>query len=202
VKFFQTPFFVKWELGGWNMFIGKEFNSDHNSTLRAIQVETYYGLLFHLFHYPRNKYVKACKFVGVRTKLFDKIRYLNCFDANILQKGYEVIAAFYRFTYDFYGQMKLPLDGKTYEERTINNWRNFFLDECREIAEEDSIARTILDSVAYSETTYGIAAKDNLPILLMYYYGEDFCHAIENYKGGFERIIKDPPKNYVKRFNL
>ena len=93
------------------MIVGYEFPGDDNDTLKWVQHDCYWGKGWELFNAARNRYVAACRFVGVETEVFKRILTLDRFDHRGLQGAHDKIAAYYRFAHDTGGQMILfPLE--------------------------------------------------------------------------------------------
>ena len=166
------------------MWVGYEFPGDTNETLKLVQHGCYWGNVGQLFIAARDRYARACRFIGFETVVFKRIIKIDGFDHRVLQCAHDKIAAYYRFAHDDGGQMTLfPLEEPvptffydsekpSYEEELLWKWNQFYHKEVKQLAREDNIACAILNAVLYQNTPKGYEAEDLLIELLEYRYGE------------------------------
>ena len=174
------------------MIVGYEFPGDTNKTLKMVQHDCYWGKGWELFNAARNRYVAACRFVGVETEVFERILTLDRLDHRVLQGAHDKIAAYYRFAHDDGGQMTLfPLEkpiqspyfdweNASYERKLLWRWVQFYDEEVKKLVEDDSIARAIVTAVAYENSPKGYDAEKILAELLEQWYGELKIEGSEN----------------------
>ena len=154
------------------MIVGSEFPGDGNQTLKHIQHDLYSGLVGYLYHYARERYLKAAGFVGVDTELARILRDKPSFDHRVLQGAHDQIAAFYRFAHDDGGQIPLGIGPQEYEDLLRQRWSGFLHPEARNLAEVDAISHAVLAVVAYQNTEKGYACERQLADLLRQRYGD------------------------------
>ena len=166
------------------MIVGYDFVGDTNETLKRVQHDCYGHKVGQLFTTARNRYVRACRFIGVETEVFQRIIKINGFDHRVLQCAHDKIAAYYRFAHDDGGQMTLfPLEKPiqtflydsekaSYKEKLLWRWSQFYNEEVEKLAEEDDIAHAILNAVLHENSPKGYEAEGLLVRLLEERYGE------------------------------
>lgn len=157
------------------------FVGDKNKILKTVQHEQFYGLLPSLFEHARVNYLKAVRFIGIRTELTEKITEFTSFEHRALINAYNIIAAYYRYQYpDKDGQLILPITQpqKLSPEETLNEhykqeWCDFWHREIRELTKNGQIATAILITVVYQNAEKGYEAEDLLQKLLKNRYHWD-----------------------------
>lgn len=166
------------------MMVGSEFAGDSNETLKMIQHDLYGALSGYLYHYARERYLKAIGLVGVETELSrileekEPIRYSPQgrgfwdFDHRVLQDAHDHIAAYFRFAHDDRGQRALLFEGQKDEEVLSQKWSEFFHKESRELAEIEATNLAILGAVAFQNTEQGYRCEKQLREALRQRYGE------------------------------
>lgn len=80
-------------------------------------------------------------------------------DRPALLRAYRKIAAYFRFAYHAGPQLPLPFEDEHYDIALRERWEDFFLQEARELAEDDALARTVLQAVAFGETAQARASE-------------------------------------------
>jgi len=150
------------------MIVGKRFPGDENPILMKLQHDHYGQMIGHLFRFAGIRYLRSIQFVGVETELAEKVRGKVGFDH--LQEAHDIIAANFRFRFDPGGQMILPFEDVSYEEYLAISWNKFFIEEAKELAEDDITAKMILTAVGYENTEIGLQAEKNLEIILQERY--------------------------------
>jgi hypothetical protein len=148
------------------MIVGKFFPGDDNETLKWVQHDAYPGILSWLYTFPAQRYINAAKILEVQDDRFVKITAIQGFDHRVLQAAHDHIAAYFRKTFDPHGQMVLPFDGLSYQEHLASKWIGFFRSTCQDLAEDDLIARCILDCILNQNTAKGYENEDLLKTLL------------------------------------
>ena len=133
------------------MIGSNNYSGPQNPVLVKIQHEMYWGLASYLFHYAKERYLKAGRLLGVETELSKKITRIENVDHRVLQTAHDDIAAFYVAAVDK-GQIPLFRDAENYEEYLRREWASFFHREVREMVEVDAITNAILIAVAYENT--------------------------------------------------
>jgi hypothetical protein len=105
------------------MWVGTEFSGDTNQTLKDVQFRLYGEMLLRLYSRPRDPYLDACRLIQVKTDLATRLRSMDGFDHRTLQDIHDIIAAWFRFSQDDGGQLRLGESGETYEARITTEWR-------------------------------------------------------------------------------
>ena len=152
------------------MIVTTCFPGDTNDILKWIQHDLYGESLSLLVLKCSIRYLAAISLVEKTTELWRQMVRMDGFDHRVLQDAHDKIAAYYRFAYNK-SQMPLPFDPLPYEERLLQDWREFFQVEVRQLAQDDRIVRAILTVVAYQNTPAGYEAERELMRLLDERYG-------------------------------
>ena len=148
------------------MWVGTEFPGDTNQTLKDVQFRLYGEMLLRLYSRPRDRYLDACRLVQINTDLATRLRSMDGFDHRTLQDIHDLIAAWFRFSQDDGGQLRLGESDETYEARIAGQWRTFFEDEVGQLSSDDEFARDVLVAAAFGNTDRGYAAEAQLREIL------------------------------------
>jgi len=154
------------------LFVGDEFSGDDNKLLKYAQQAAYGHLVGFLYHYARERYLRAARLLKVESPLFLIVRDKSSFDHRALQDAHDRIAAHYRFTHMDAAQSSLGLDQKTHEETLTQRWTEFFEAETQRLAESDDVNIAILEAVAYQNSEIGMASERRLFEQLKREYGD------------------------------
>ena len=130
------------------MWVGREFAGDDNRSLKDVQFRLYGEMLTQLFSRARVRYLDACRLVQVQNELAVQARAMDFFDHRTLQDAHDLIAAWYRFSRDDGGQLRLGESPEQYEERLASEWREFFDQEVAGLIGLDKFTRDILTAEA------------------------------------------------------
>ena len=166
------------------MLVGYDFPGDDNDTLKWVQHDCYWGNVGRLFEAAKNRYIRACHFIGVETEVFERLLAITGFDHRDLQASHDKIAAYYRFAHDDGGQMTLfslaqPIETyfpdseeACYKAQLLAGWSEFYNEEVEKLAEDNAIAHAILNAVVHEYKPKGYEAEKLLVELLDARYGE------------------------------
>ena len=141
------------------MWVGTEFAGDSNQTLKDVQFRLYAEMLVRLFSRPRDRYLDACRLVQVETEMAVRARAMDGFDHRTLQDAHDLIAAWYRFSRDDGGQLRLGESQDDYEKRLAQDWREFFEQEVAHLTRSDEFTRDILSAAVFGNTDQDDAAQ-------------------------------------------
>lgn len=145
------------------MIVGNYFKGDTNETLKWIQHDAYSKLVGYLFKYPKERYLKSAKLVGINTALAEKAKSVQSFDHRVLQMPHDILAAWFRYKNYPNGQLLLFPDGDSYEDHLLGKWAAFFHNTVRELAETyNDFVISSLKAVCYENTPLGYLAEDQL----------------------------------------
>jgi hypothetical protein len=143
------------------MWVGTEFPGDTNKTLKGVQFGLYWELLPLLQSRPRDRYLAACRLVKIETDLATLLRSMDSFDHRTLQDAHDLIAAWFRYSQDDGGQLRLGETDETYQDRLNLEWRAFFEDEVSRLSSDDDFGRAVLVATAFGNTEKGTRPKLN-----------------------------------------
>ena len=141
------------------MWVGREFAGDDNKTLKMAQFQLYWDLLPLLFLRARDRYLNACRLIEVETELGNRAKAMDQFDRRTIQDAHDLIAAWYRFSRDDGGQLRLGESPDDYESRLAREWRHFFEAEVSRLVSIDEFTRDILRATVFANTNSGRAAE-------------------------------------------
>jgi hypothetical protein len=144
------------------MWVGTEFPGDTNKALKDVQFRLYGEMLLCLYGRPRDRYLNSCRLVQIDTDLANRLRSMDGFDHRTLQDIHDLIAAWFRFSQDDGGQLRLGETDEAYQDRLAAEWRAFFEEEVSRLSADDEIARAILAAAAFGNTDRGYAAEAQL----------------------------------------
>ncbi len=144
------------------MIVVKEFPGDQNDTLMRVQHALYGETLIRLFAAPRDRYLAACRLTEVETEIATRARAMTGFDHRTLQDVHDQIAAWYRFSRDDGGQLRLGEVVGDFEKRLSCEWRDFFAREVDALADADEFTRGILAAAVFANSARGLAAQAGL----------------------------------------
>ena len=148
------------------LWVGTEFPSDSNATLKGVQFRLYGEMLVRLYSRPRDRYLEACRLIQINTDLATRLRSMDGFDHRTLQDIHDLIAAWFRFSQDDGGQLRLGEGDETYEVRLATEWRTFFEAEVSRLSSDDEFTRAVLVAAAFGNTDRGYAAEAQLREIL------------------------------------
>lgn len=148
------------------MWVGTEFPADTNATLKAVQFRLYGEMLLRLYSRPRDRYLDACRLVQIDTDLSTRLRSMDGFDHRTLQEIHDLVAAWFRFSQDDGGQLRLCETEEAYQDRLAAEWRTFFEEEVGRLSSDDEFARDVLVAAAFGNTDRGYAAEAQLREIL------------------------------------
>jgi len=148
------------------MWVGTEFPADTNQTLKDVQFRLYSEMLLRLYSRPRDRYLDACRLIQIDTELATRLRTMDGFDHRTLQDIHDLIAAWFRFSQDDGGQLRLGESDETYTDRLGAEWRAFFEAEVTGLSADDEFARAVLVAAAFGNTDRGYAAEAQLREIL------------------------------------
>lgn len=145
-----------------------------------LQHDLYWEILPWLYMCPRYRYMAAVRLTGCTTDLSDLLRGRYGFDHRVLQEAHDKIAVYYRYAHDNGGQMTLPFDGLSYEDRLERSWREYWSREVTRLTELDNeFVLAVLTAVAHQNTSTGYEAEKSLIDRLNAMYGVswdlDYC---------------------------
>ena len=141
------------------MIVASEFPGDDNETLKRVQHALYGQMLICLFLSPCDGYLAACRLTGSDTEIGTRVRAMTGFDHRTLQSAHDQIAAWYRFSVDDGGQLRLGESALAFEARLSAEWRDFFRREIEALAESDEFTRDILAAAVFANSDRGLAAE-------------------------------------------
>jgi len=141
------------------MIKGTLFPWDTNEALIDIQSRLYSEMLLRLYSHARDRYLDACRLIEVDTDLAIRVRSMDYFDHRTLQDVHDLIAAWFRFSQDDGGQLRLDETTEGCQERVGTEWRTFFEKEVSRLGSDDGFARAILIASAFGNTDRGYAAE-------------------------------------------
>jgi hypothetical protein len=141
------------------VWVGHEFAGDDNQTLKDVQFRLYSEMLLRLFSGPRDRYLAASRLIQVDTELAVHVRAMDGFDHRTLQDAHDLIAAWYRFSRDDGGQLRLGESPDDYDKRLAQEWREFSEREVARLASTDEFTRDILTAAVFANTDRGYAAE-------------------------------------------
>jgi len=141
------------------VWVGHEFPGDDNQTLKDVQFRLYGEMLVRLFSRPRDRYLDASRLIQVAPDLAVRIRAMDGFDHRTLQDAHDLIAAWYRFSRDDGGQLRLGESPDDYEDRLAREWREFFEEEVDYLTGRDEFTRDVLTAAVFANTDRGHAAE-------------------------------------------
>ncbi len=148
------------------MFVGTVFPGDTNQTLKDVQSRLYGDMLLLLYIRPRDRYLGACRLIQTDTEIATRLRSMEGFDHRTLQDIHDMIAAWYRFSQDDGGQLRLGETHATYQDRVASEWRTFFEREVGWLISDDEFARALLVAAVYGNTDRGYASEAQLREIL------------------------------------
>ncbi len=148
------------------MIITTAFPGDINAALKEIQHNLYQELLPELVRFPRKRYLRAVRLVGIQTELSEILTDLDTFDHRAIQAVHDTIAAYFRFAHDRRGQLPLPIADTSYTEQLKQSWRAFYHREVARLTQYDDFVRAILTAVAPTDPFERQAAQDTLADIL------------------------------------
>ena len=108
------------------MWVGTEFPRDTNKALKDVQSRLYGEMLLRLYSRPRDRYLTSCRLVQIDTDLANRLRSMDGFAHRTLQDIHDLIAAWFRFSRDDGGQLRLCETDEAYQDRLAAEWRTFF----------------------------------------------------------------------------
>jgi hypothetical protein len=152
------------------MWVSIEFPGDANEVLKDVQFQLYGEMLLRLYSRPRDRYLDACRLVQIDTDLARRLRSMDGFDHRTLQNTHDQIAAWFRFSHDNGGQLRLGETAEIYRDRLAAEWRIFFEKEVSRLSNDDEIARAVLTAAAFGNTDRGYAAEAQLVEILRVWY--------------------------------
>lgn len=141
------------------MWVGREFAGDDNMALKMAQFQLYWDMLPFLFLRARDRYLDACRLVEIETELGNRAKAMDTFDHRTIQDAHDLIAAWYRFSRDDGGQLRLGESTDDYEGRLVREWRQFFEAEVASLVSIDEFTRDILRATVFANTDSGGAAE-------------------------------------------
>jgi hypothetical protein len=153
------------------MWVGTEFPGDTNEVLKEVQFKLYWGMVFRLYSPPRDRYLDACRLIQIDTDLAKRLRSMDGFDHRTLQDIHDLIAAWFRFSQDNGGQLRLGETDEAYKDRLAAEWRTFFEEEVSRLSSDDEFARNVLIATAFGNTDRGYTAEAQLREILKERYG-------------------------------
>jgi hypothetical protein len=162
------------------MWVGTEFPGDGNELLKDVQHDLYWGMVARLYIPPRDRYLDACRLVQANTDLAIRLRSMDGFDHRTLQDIHDLIAAWFRFSKDDGGQLRLGENEEAYKARLAAEWRTFFDEEVGSLSADDEFARNVLVATAFGNTDTGYAAEAQLRELLKERYAPMKWPALSN----------------------
>lgn len=148
------------------MWVGTEFPGDTNEVLKDVQFRLYGEMLVRLYNRPRDRYLDACRLLQIETDLATRLRSMDGFDHRTLQDIHDLIAAWFRFSRDDRGQLRLGETEEAFRDRLAAEWRTFFEEEAGRLSTDDEIARAVLTAAAFGNAGRGYAAKAQLHEIL------------------------------------
>jgi hypothetical protein len=149
------------------MIVGNCFPGDENKVLKWLQHDLYMELMGNLFYTSARRYLELGSLLQEQTEWVEKINSIKGFDHRVLQQAHDIIAAYFRLTFDPGGQFPVPFDDKDYKKYLKDNWVQYYSKTCRELAESDQIAWDILQAVLNKNTKVGYAAEEQLAELIL-----------------------------------
>lgn len=149
------------------MIVCKAFPGDDNEVLKWVQHDLYPSLVVFLFYYPAQRYIESARFLQLDSESVERINSMKGFDHRVLQDAHDIIAAYFRFTFDQASKVSLPVVELEYKESLKENWLKFFHRTSQELAKNDMVARTILQVVLNENSQIGYAAEETLGKLLL-----------------------------------
>jgi len=87
---------------------------------------------------------------------------MDSFDHRTLQDIHDLIAAWFRFSQDDGGQLRLGETDEGYQDRLADEWRTFFEEEVGRLTSDDEFVRAVLVAAAFGNTDRGYAAEAQL----------------------------------------
>jgi hypothetical protein len=127
-------------------------------------------------------HLDACSLVQTDTDLAIRLQSMDGFDHRTLQDIHDLIAAWFRFSQDDGGQLRLGESDEMYTDRLAAEWRAFFEGEVNRLSADDEFARAVLVAAAFGNTERGYAAEAQLREILKERY----------------RAMKQPPAGETK----
>lgn len=131
------------------MIVCSRFPGDTNDRLMWMQHDLYVSLVGHIFTQARERYLWACRIVGVDTELRRAIVMIRSLDHRAVQDTHDTIAAAYRFTDAASAQLAFGDDPAEWEARQRREWPAFFDQAVARLINEPEITRAILTAVAH-----------------------------------------------------
>ena len=116
-------------------------------------------MLTGLFSHARDRYLDACRLVEVETDLALRLKEMHYFDHRTLEDAHDLIAAWFRFSGDTSGQLRLEEAPEAYELRLAKDWHDFFGREIGRLIESDEFTRNVLTAAVFANTDRGYAAE-------------------------------------------
>ena len=144
------------------MWVGTEFPGDTNETLKEVQFRLYGDVLGFVFGLPRRRYLDACDLVQAETELAIRLRPMIRFDHRTLQDAHDLIAAWFRFSRDNGGQLRLGETDSEYQERLAKEWWAFSQEEIAALTSDDEFTRAVVSAAGFGNTDRGYAAEARL----------------------------------------
>jgi len=123
-------------------------------------------MLLRMYSRPRDRYLDACRLVKIDTDLSTRLRSMDGFDHRTLQEIHDLVAAWFRFSQDDGGQLRLCETEEAYQDRLAAEWRTFFEEEVGRLSSDDEFARDVLVAAAFGNTDRGYAAEAQLREIL------------------------------------
>ena len=148
------------------MWVGTEFLGDTNQALKDVQFRLYGEMLVRLYSRPRDRYLDASRLLQIDTDLATRLRSMDSFDHRTLQDIHDLVAAWFRFSQDDGGQLRLGETDEAYLDRLANEWRAFFDEEIGRLTSDDEFVRAVLVAAAFGNTDRGYAAEAQLREIL------------------------------------
>jgi len=161
-------------------------SSNDSPSLEDIQKIYKTELILAFVTAARERYLRAVRLVGVETRLGRIIRISASFDPLIFDEIYEIMAAYFRNSFDV--QMPLPLfwDKETHPVGRL--WRQFFEKDIAVLIDYDEVVVNTLIAAYHPKEKTRTAAKELLVTWLaehyrnkpsMIYHTEDLFHEEE-----------------------
>ena len=156
------------------MMVGYEFPGDFNDALKFGQNEVYGNSISLLYLRCKADFIDRNESKVIDFDLLQRVSQIEHFDHRVLQRGHDLIAAFYRFNFDY--NKKIPLDLEKVTRRELRRykdlWMMFFNVEANGLAADPKIRIAVLTAVAYANKLEGRNAEKSLFRLLKKRYGE------------------------------
>jgi hypothetical protein len=153
------------------MLVADGFLGDNDGVLLTLQSKLYWELIVDLYGSARERYLRSCDLVGVKTDLALIIEAEDRFDHRTLGATYSSIAAWFRFLQKDNRTRNLFETDDTYRDRLTGEWRKFFESEVRSLSADDRFVRAVLRATGIpNPNEVGCAAERELEGILMERY--------------------------------